>query len=280
MNKINALIDDFKLKINSLPQDRLNEITYLKNYVSLSSEYLHLLRLYIREKDFSSQSDEIYFFKEVKPLINGHLKYFSHVHYYLLNRPKLSLPRQRKYIYLILKKFEIQKIREFDFVKYYRHKETRLDHIYFLRGTNNLAITNAICHFTDPEFSTSHDDLVAKIITYDLLMVYYKHELKLLKGNKNSLHTQQPICIPPGVSWTASKTDLVKLMYATFATGAFTNSNMDLKSLAKICETVFNIELGNFYKTYGEIKAREGSRTKFLDKMRTSLIKKMDNDYR
>lgn len=194
----------------------------------------------------------------------------------MLNRPKLSLPRQRKHIHLILDKFEAHKLSEIEFVKYYRHKSTRYDHIYFVRGINSIDISNNINHFIDPEFSTSHDDKVAKIMAYDLLVTYFKKELLKLKSQKNISSNNTTPPITQTFSWTASKTDLVELLYAINATGAVQNGNIDLKILAQICESLFNIKLGNFYKTYGEIKAREGERTKFLDSMRFSLIKKMD----
>ncbi|OBX23392.1 MULTISPECIES: RteC domain-containing protein [Bizionia] len=278
MDKINTLVDEYQIKIINFHQDNLNEIANLRLLINLSSEYLQLLRLSVRQRGFISESDEISFFKNLKPIVSGHLKYFSHVHTYLMNRPKVSISRQRKYIHLILDKFEAHKSSELEFVKYYRHKSTRYDHIYFVRGLNSIDITNNINHFIDPEFSTSHDDKVAKIMAYDLLVTYYKNELIKLKSQKRISSRHTPPLLTQTFSWTASKTDLVELMYAINATGAVQNGNIDLKVLAEICESLFNIKLGNFYKTYGEIKAREGARTKFLDSLRLSLIKKMDED--
>jgi hypothetical protein len=278
MNKINPLVDEYKNQINNVQQESLKEISNLNNLITLSSEYLHLLRLSVRQRGFSSVSDEIHFFKDLKPFISGHLKYFTHVHTYLMKRPKVSISSQRKYIHIILDKFEAQKTREIDFVKYYRHNATRLDHIYFVRGMHTIAITNTIYHFIDPEFSTSHDDVVAKIIAYDLLTTFYKQELRALKNQKITPLTEMPTLSFQKISWTASKTDLVELLYATYAIGAIQNGNVDIKSLAKLFETLFDIDLGNFYKTYGEIRAREKDRTKFLDKMKFSLLRKMEND--
>ncbi|WP_158635194.1 RteC domain-containing protein [Formosa maritima] len=278
MNKINHLVDEYKNQINRYQPESLKEISNLKFLINLSSEYLHQLRLSIRQRGFLSKEDEIHFFKNIKPLVNGHLKYFSHVHYYLMNRPKISASRQRKYIHIILDKFEAQKTREIDFVKYYRHNATRLDHIYFVRGMHTIAITKTIYHFIDPEFSTTHDDNMAKIVAYDLLMTYYKKELLYLKTLKLPLINESSSLKTQSLKWTASKTDLVELIYAMYAIGAIENGNIDLKSLAKICETLFDIELGNFYKTYGEIRAREKDRTKFLDNLRLSLLRKMDKD--
>ncbi|GGG51574.1 RteC domain-containing protein [Bizionia arctica] len=277
MNKINTLVDEYKYQVNNVQQESLKDISNLEHLINLSSQYLHLIRLSVRDKGFPTDAHEIHFFKELKPFINGHLKYYSNVHYYLMNRPRLSLSKQRKYIHLLLEKFEAIKARELDFVNYYRHKGTKFDHIYFIRGQNTIATTNNLNHFIDIEFSTSHDDYVAKIIAYDLLIIYYQQELRSLKNQKFTPIIEAP---PPlqKYLWTASKTDLVEIMYAIHALGAVQNGNIDIKSLATICETLFDIDLGNFYKTYGEIKAREKDRTKFLDNLKNSLIRKMDKD--
>lgn len=39
---------------------------------------------------------------------------------------------------------------------------------------------------------------------------------------------------------------------------------------------MFNIDLGDFYHTFMELKARKINRTKFIDSLRDALIKKMD----
>src|SRR5690606_21449498 len=118
MNKINHLVDEYKNQIDNFQLESLKEISNLKHLINLSSECLHLLRLSVRQRGFLSEKDEIHFFKYLKPIVNGHLKYFSHVHYYLINRPKISASRQRKYIHIIIDKFEAHKARELDFVKY------------------------------------------------------------------------------------------------------------------------------------------------------------------
>lgn len=50
----------------------------------------------------------------------------------------------------------------------------------------------------------------------------------------------------------------------------------DIKELAEYFETVFNINLGDFYHTFVEIRERKGSRSLFLDKLITLLEKRMD----
>ena len=54
------------------------------------------------------------------------------------------------------------------------------------------------------------------------------------------------------------------------------NGNTSLKDIAFCCETLFNIEIGDFYRIFLEIRNRKKSRTQFLDKLKDKIIKMMD----
>ena len=51
---------------------------------------------------------------------------------------------------------------------------------------------------------------------------------------------------------------------------------LELLDIAKTFENMFNIDLGDFYHSYLELKGRKINRTKFLDSLRDALIKRMD----
>ena len=112
--------------------------------------------------------------------------------------------------------------------------------------------------------------MAAKMVAYDLLIAFYRKELKLLQSKKILQEREVVSPVFQRVTWNASKTDLVELMYATHAIGAIQVDSPEIKNLAKLCESLFDIDLGNFYKTYGEIKSRERDRVKFLDNMKSS----------
>lgn len=80
------------------------------------------------------------------------------------------------------------------------------------------------------------------------------------------------------LNWTTSKTALTELIYALYSHGVFNNGNTDIKLITKTLESTFNINLGDFYHTYMELKARKINRTKFLDSLRENLLKKMDEE--
>lgn len=281
MSNISKIINAYKSDIIEIEQSNLKQLCNLRQGIELSVECLKVLRLYLREMgDFKTRDEEIHFFKVDKPYINGRLKFFVKLHKFMLERPMANIVKQREYINKALDKLEARKMKNLEFWRYYIHEEKRLDHIYFVRGNDRLDfITDTAHFFTDPEFSTSHDNLVAQVIAYDLLTNFYQLELEHLKRKEADIVVQEVSpAILNNLSWTASKTDLIELIYALHASGAVRNGQAEISKMAEVSATLFEMDLGNVYKTYSEIKAREKDRTKFLDRLKISLLTKINID--
>jgi hypothetical protein len=80
------------------------------------------------------------------------------------------------------------------------------------------------------------------------------------------------------LTWTATKTDLIELVYALKYSGAINGGAAQVKEITKSLETFFDIDLGNFYKTYSEIKSRTKDRSKFLNKLSENLVSRLEQD--
>lgn len=279
MLEITQIMQPFHKAMAHLQKTDLKNIENLNKGISISKECLYNLRLKIRDMDkFPDTKSEINFFKTDKPFVLGYLKYFVNLHAYLMEKPTADITKQRQFIHTKLEKLEDCKKKQLNFWNYYKHNEASLDHIYFIRGNNDLDIVNdSSRHFSDPEFSTSHDNLVGKFIAYDLLVNFYNDELLLLKKIESGNYNEETKpAILNDLSWTATKTDLVEIIYALQASGALRNGNAEISKIAKVCNTLFDMDLGNVYKTYSEIKSREIDRTKFIDKLKISLETRMN----
>lgn len=278
MREITQIMQPFYNEMAHLQKTNLKDITNLNKGIAISKECLYKLRLKIRDmNNFPDSKSEIHFFKADKPFVLGYLKYFVKLHAYMMEKPTADLNKQRLFIHKRLEKLEDCKKKQLIFWNYYKHQEDSLDHIYFIRGNNDLDIVNdSSRHFSDPEFSTSHDNLVGKFIAYDLLVNFYNDELLLLKKiESGSTIEEVSPAILNNLSWTASKTDLIEIIYALQASGAIRNGQAEISKMANVCSTLFDMDLGNIYKTYAEIKSRETDKTKFLDKLKTSLETRM-----
>ncbi len=164
-----------------------------------------------------------------------------------------------------LKKFFDNNI---DFYKYYRSNNSFLDENFFMRGKHDIRLWLDTYYFeADHRFCTSHDYKVAKILANDLIQAYLEDQLN--NNHKKTFNNSS-------LNWTGGKTVLTELIYALHSQGIFNNGNADIKPIVKVFESTFNIDLGDFYHTFMELKSRKMNRTKFLDTLKESLIKKMD----
>ena len=236
---------------------------------------LSQLKKYIGKHKFRTQSEEIKFFKYGKPQFISKLIFHISIYNIHSRMPKGGEKIVRKYLH-----HELQNLRRYfdnnlDFYKYYRTGSNYLDHKYFVRGKYDIRLTLDTFYFeTDPLFSTSHDYKVAKIIANDLLQVYLEDTISLLERKDNNMTSQDVPKVK--LYWTESKTALIELIYALHSQGAIDNGKADIKDIAAVFEHFFGVELGDFYRTFLEIRVRKTGRTKFIDSLKQSLVKKME----
>jgi len=108
-----------------------------------------------------------------------------------------------------------------------------------------------------------------------MLNEYYNDELTM--GEQPVAKQIEEVNAPKvKVTWTDSKVALIELIYALHTTGSINNGKSDLKSLTQYFENVFNIELGEVYRPFIEIKGRKGNRVQYLDLLRKNMIARMD----
>ncbi|WP_461534076.1 RteC domain-containing protein [Sinomicrobium sp.] len=213
------------------------------------------------------------FFKYQKPAIVAKLIYYNAIYKIETKKPYGTKPI-RKCLNKELKKLKRFFDNNLDFYKYYRSNNSFLDEKMFLRGNHDIKLWLDTYYFqSDHNFSTSHDYNVAKIIANDLIQVYIEDQL-YHKFQKNKSKAQKRL------KWTGSKVALIELIYALYYQNVFDNGNNDIREVAQYFESVFGINLGNFYQTYLELRNRKMNQTKFLDTLRETLIKKMDELYK
>jgi hypothetical protein len=93
----------------------------------------------------------------------------------------------------------------------------------------------------------------------------------------NANVTEYPSFLLPKtrMTWTGSKIDLVELIYAWEEIGCFNHGNVNIKELVAYIEVIFNIDLGDYYGTFREMRNRV-NQTAFLDKLIKVLKDRMD----
>ncbi len=267
----NECVQKLEEKIKELTLEVDDPILLPQEVIGLIIDCLSKLKEFVLKQGFEDKKEEIYFFKKLKPVILSKLIYYNAIYKIETKKPYGKGKTIKKYIDNELAKLKRFFDNNLEFYKYYRTNSTYLDERYFVRGGYDVRLSLDTYYFeTDHNFTTSHDYKVAKIIANDLIQVYLEDQL----NNKN----QKKVFDYSSLNWTGSKTALTELVYGLYSQGVFDNGNADLKLIAKTFECTFNIDLGDFYHKFMELKSRKVNRTKFLDSMRDTLIKKMDEE--
>ena len=236
------------------------------------------MRTYIVNHPFSNKEEEIYFFKHIKPEVLSRLLYFTEIYNTEMRKPHGSIEVLKKYYNDRLDELTSYFESNLDFYQYYRSKATHLDSHYFVRGHIDFKLCpNCVPYDRDPEFSTCYDHKAAQILANDMLCIYLNKKLhgvdkQVIIAKSRSFLPEHPF------RWTATKIAAVELGYAIYAAGILNNGQADIKEIMTFMEASFQIDLGDYYRTYITMKDRKKDRTSFLNSLIKSLLKKMDED--
>ncbi|ESU28703.1 hypothetical protein FLJC2902T_12940 [Flavobacterium limnosediminis JC2902] len=252
-----------------------NTIQQAEIAVNAILQSIEKVKKQILKKGFKSQQEEIHFFKVLKPKFVSKLIYYHTIYNFETRKPNAGNKALQKFI-----SNELESLKRFfdnnlEFYKYYRTGSCFLDHQYFIRGNIDIKLNIDSLYFeTDKDFSTTHDFKVAKILANDLIQVYLESKLtKKQTTSKNIPLIEIPTHHP--LKWTENKNALIELIYGLHTQGAFNNGKTEIKDIARYFEKMFGIELGDYYRSYLELRSRKISKTKFIDTLRDNLNQRM-----
>ena len=236
---------------------------------------LKLIYKWLKKYVFENLQEEIYFFKELKPRLVSKLIYYKSV----LDIEKALPPSKKSKIKnyeKVLNEVNKNIIKNKSFYEYYRSRSSHKDEDYFVRRPyKNLLRDDCALINYDSKLSTSHDYVLASIIANDMLTVYLERKLEELSGK----FTLNNTLLNTNLNWTASKVDLVELIYALQQSGAINGGNIDVKELAIGFGKMLNIDIeDNLYRAYLDIKSRKTVQTKFLNMITENLNKKISEE--
>jgi hypothetical protein len=251
----------------------LNGQTATEQYrssIMICKKAMTKLKRYISSYSFENTSDEIHFFKEVKPLFYSKYIYFINVYNYLIQLPAGGEEAMRSYI-----NFQLTDLQRFfdsnkAFYQYYRSGGTQMDAVYFTRG--GFDVQMELEDFEeDEQYSTSHDYKLSKIMANEKFQDYLNLELaRIGNGELLQLNSQKifPFNHP---NWTATQTDAVELLYSLKASGAINHGNIEISELVGIFEFIFQTELNETYHKLLDISRRKKDMFIFLNRLKSSF---------
>jgi len=269
--KFRNLLNELKMQLDLIEKQNKETTQQANLSINYCRKTLSKMNQIVLKNCFENKEYEIDFFKRIKIVPLSKLVYYSEVLTFEIQYPKASKEEQIRYI-----EKRIHKINKFysynlDFIQYVREDKTHFDSLYYTRvNCNSYNFTNTKLYYRTPEFSTSHDILLGKLKGYDLLILYLRDKLYNLHDPKPQ--NSKEFSIKTNLHWTSAKVDLTELIYAIHSSGVVNNGSVKIKDLASTFEQVFNIDLGNYYHSFTEIRARKPKAIKFIERLNDSLI--------
>ena len=274
--KVTKLLSDLNEQLNFINLEIDNQSIRCESAINIILKTINNLKIIVGKNNFKTETEEIHFFKEIKPQFTSKMIYYNAIFKIEMKKPNGGNRILKKYYNNELVKLKAFFDNELEFYKYYRSGSTYLDYKYFLRGKFDIKMSLDSYYFeTDKNFSTSHDFKVAKILANDLIQLYLENQLRMIDNIDIKEKSQrQP---NTKMTWTGSKVALTELLYALHSEGVFNNGAADLKNIAEYFEYVFEIDLGQYRRTFLEIRMRKAEKTKFIVALNDTLLKRMEN---
>lgn len=263
-------------KISSQSKRLIDEAYEMTLYLQ---DLLFSIKKVVVEKGFSTDIEEIHFFRTIKPQILGKLIYYNKVYRIETTCPVSNGKMHYSYFstqLTNLKREYVEHLCNSDFYRYYRSGRTDRDDTYFKRGNINYHDgLNSMVFEIDSSFSTFFDYKTARIIANELLYSYLL--TKINPDEDPDLILQKPETTKD-IFWTDSKNALIELIYALYASGVISHGKIGIRKISLMFQILFRIPLGDLHHAFHRMKTRAGSRTAFLDQLKISLEEYMDKD--
>lgn len=247
-------------------------ISYCIESIKVMANVIERLKIFTVRYHFADDIEEIRFFRDIKPHFTSKLIYYNEVYNIEATKPSGPIKMARKHY-----KIEIDKLKSFfahnvEFCKYYRSGRTDLDAVYFLRKKIFSGGLFESSYFeTDHRFCTSHDYTLACLLANEEIGRYLEECLNVQSARHRDWRKAKF-----SATWTGSKVALVELIYALHSEGVFNHSSISLKDLVFLFEQTFHVSLGQYHKTFLEIRERKSERARFLSSLKDTLIGRME----
>lgn len=130
--KITNLLTNLNDQLSFINLEIDNESKHCERAIEVILKILETLKTTITKIKFKSESEEIKFFKEIKPQFTSKLIYYNTLYKIEMKKPNGGNRIVKKYYNNELIKLKAFFYNELEFYKYYRSGSIYLDHKYFL----------------------------------------------------------------------------------------------------------------------------------------------------
>ena len=145
-----------------------------------------------------------------------------------------------------------------------------MDHLHFTHTSFDPELHLGLKHPTDIDFSSPADHTLSFLLANERFAEYLIREQLIMKNPRLDPTWENQVSL----RWNRSKTELVELIYALHSSESVNGS---LKDIIYMMEQTFNIDIGNTYRIFTDIKLKKNPTT-LLDHLKTSIHEKIRSD--
>lgn len=263
--KISTFTDQLNSRLKEFEgSESETQLTQTGKLLSFTRDLLKELKQFTIQYQFEDKHEEVLFFKHQKPVLLSQYYYYKKKFAIQLFDAFRDPKSRLENYHLILNKMQRFIERKKEFYEYCLSGNSSQDEIYFTRHPRPATKINF-----DENFTTGFDQRLSKILAIELTKTYLFKCIDKLKD-------QQTNSISPELNWTGQKIELVELIYALQAVGSFNNAAPDVRKIVEAFELFFNIDLGNYYRTFVGLRMRKNGYTSFIDRMKEKLEQRIN----
>lgn len=247
----------------------------LEACIALCIKYLGWLRNFVKDNKPKDELGWIVLFKEIKPKFKAQLLFYKRALRLEAQRTVGDKEALVAYYIQALEKLAGSFAEDRAFWEYVRRGCTHLDTRYYVPGVYDpLLDPDENLVDADPDFSSSHDSLLAKVMANELLVGWLEKRLGQLHGKEDA--DIEELLEDSSYVWTESKNGLTEVGYSFHLHKCFNNGKATLNGIMGYLQMVFHVDLGNFHNAFKQMR-RRAARTPFLDGLKKDVLRKMDD---
>jgi hypothetical protein len=276
MNKtlINGLLSEMSETLEKIAVTAENKLLMAEQSCMAVQSIINRLNEHVLNNAFNDEQEEIHFFKEIRPQFLKEKIYYAELFYLENDKPVGRLEAIKDYYTIYLDRVRIFFDRNESFYMYYRTGKSHFDAEYYLRG-KNVDTTPHVMQDMDNRLSTLHSFKLSKVMAYEVLVGYLQASIQRL--GQPEIDVSSTANRKRRRSWTDSKAALIELAYAIHSRGSVNHGKDDVKDIITDLEMFFDVQVGNFYRTFQSMRIRKKKRTLYLDTLKESLERRMDD---
>ncbi len=241
--------------------------------LEIIARVLELTKQELLTYQFSSEDEEVNFFKSVLPeLFSLYIYYTDKIEW---DRIRTQGSPECRYLFMdrIFSQAENLRNREKDFYEYCRDGKTHLDKIYFLRDSPlNQEKVYPLRFIIDRRSPALYCEIKGRLLAYSSLELEMHQYISGKSESDGAKKTSGS-----GLKWTDKTIYLVELGYALKEQGSFNNGQASLTDIFGFFEKTFGVDLLNTPRQFQDILRRKNGNTTYLNLLAGKLEKRIEH---